>query len=89
MAAAQTGDTAGAVARLQALTDGEAALDARIGLGHLAEAGGDTAAAADWYRKALEIDAANQAALLGLGRVSDGTQGHPSIAPSPSAEGSN
>jgi len=89
MAASQSGDTAGAVARLQALTDGKAALDAMIGLGILAETGGDTAAAADWYRKALEIDAESQSAQLGLSRVSGGTQGHPSIAPSPSADGSN
>ena len=89
MAAAQTGDSAGAMTRLQALTGGEAALDAMIGLGQIAEVGGDPTAAADWYRKALEVDAESQAAKLGLGRVSDGTQGHPSIGPSPSAEGSN
>ncbi len=65
------------------------ALDAMIGLGQIAEVGGDPTAAADWYRKALEVDAESQAAKLGLGRVSDGTQGHPSIEPSPSAEGSN
>ncbi len=89
MAAAQTGDSAGAMTRLQALTGGEAALDAMIGLGQIAEVGGDPTTAADWYRKALEVDAESQAAKLGLGRVSDGTQGHPSIEPSPSAEGSN
>lgn len=89
MAAGQSGDPAEAVTRLEKLADGKAALDARIGLGLLTETSGDTAAAADWYRKALELDAKSQAAQLGLSRVSDGTQGHPEIAPSPSAEGSN
>jgi tetratricopeptide (TPR) repeat protein len=89
MAAAQTGDSAGAVKRLQALTGGKAALDALIGLGQLNEAGGNPTAAADWYRKAIGIDAKSQAAQLGLSRVSGGTQGHPSLEPSPSAAGSN
>ena len=89
MAVAQSGDVAGAVTRLEAIADGDAALDARVGLGLLAEMGGDNASAAAWYGKALEIDAESESAQLGLSRVSDGTQGHPSIAPSPSAEGSN
>jgi tetratricopeptide (TPR) repeat protein len=89
MAASQSGDTAGAVVRLQALIDGKAALDAMIGLGQLNEAGGNPTAAADWYRRAIEIDAKSQAAQLGLSRVSGGTQGHPSLEPSPSAAGSN
>jgi tetratricopeptide (TPR) repeat protein len=82
-------DLSGSVARLEALADGPAGLDARIGLGLLAEAGGDDLGAATWYRKALELDTESKAAQLGLSRVSDGTQGHPSIAPVPSAEGSN
>jgi tetratricopeptide (TPR) repeat protein len=89
MAQAQSGDTAGAAKRLEALKDGKAGLDARVSLGLMAEKAGDTAAAADWYRGALELDAQSRAAQLGLGRVSGGTQGHPSIMPAPSAEGSN
>jgi len=89
MAAGQSGDIGGAMARLEKLVDGDAGLDARIGLGLLAETSGDTAKAADWYRRALELDAGNQAAQLGLGRVSDATQVHPEVVPSPSVEGSN
>lgn len=89
MAAGQTGDVAGAVSRLEAIADGDAAIDARVGLGLLAETTNDTATAAGWYQKALELDPENKAAQLGLGRVSDGTAGHPEVVPSPSAEGSN
>ena len=89
MAAAMAGDVQDATTRLEAIADGPAALDAQIGLGLLAEMGGDNATAAGWYQKALTIDAANTSAQLGLSRVADGTQGHPSIMPSPSAEGSN
>jgi tetratricopeptide (TPR) repeat protein len=89
MAQAQTGDTAGATAALTKLVDGTAGLESRISLGLIAEHSGDTAAAADWYRKALELDAKNEAATMGLSRVTNGTQSHPSVAPSPSAEGSN
>ncbi len=84
-----SGDTSGAVARLEAIADGDAALDARIGLGLCRASAGDNAAAEGWYRKALELDAESQAAQLGLSRVSGGTQAHPDIMPSPSAEGSN
>lgn len=55
--------------RLLALVDGEAALDAAIGLGLLYETRGDTAAAAEWYTAALRIDAQSDAARLGLSRV--------------------
>ena len=89
MAASQSGDIGGAVTRLEAIADGMAALDARIGLGLLAETSGDTATAAVWYQKALDLDAENKAAQLGLGRVSGGTDGHPEVVPSPSLEGSN
>jgi tetratricopeptide (TPR) repeat protein len=89
MAAANNGDATGAVARLEAITDGKAGLDARIGLGLLAEMNGDAATAEGWYRKALELDAQSTSAKLGLGRVTGTTEGHPSIAPSPSASGSN
>ena len=80
---------ADSVTRLEAIADGDAGIDARIGLGLLAEAGGDPTTAAVWYGKALELDAESQAAQLGLSRVSDGTQGHPDVMPSPSAEGTN
>ena len=89
MALAQSGDVATATTRLEAIADGDAALDARIGLGLLAEMSADNASASAWYAKALEIDAESESAQLGLSRVSGGTQGHPSILPSPSAEGSN
>ena len=89
MAQAQTGDTKGAATRLENLADGPAGLDARISLGLIAEESGDTAAAADWYRGALELDGQNRAAQLGLSRVIGTTEGHPSIMPAPSAEGSN
>jgi tetratricopeptide (TPR) repeat protein len=90
MAQAQMGDAEGGAARLEALKDGKTGLQARISLGLIAEDGGDTAAAADWYRSALELDPQNEAATMGLSRVTTGTQSHPSIAPaSPSAEGSD
>ena len=89
MTAGQSGDRAGAVQRLEAIADGKAGLDARIGLGLLAEVSGDSATAADWYQKALALDAENKAAKLGLSRVSGSADGHPEVVPSPSAEGSN
>ncbi len=89
MVAGQTGDVEDAIKRLEAIADGDAALDARIGLGLLAESTGDNATATTWYRKALEIDSESKSAQLGLSRVSDGTQAHPDIAPSASPEGSN
>jgi len=59
-----------ASSRLEAIVDGPAALDALIGLALVSESQGDAPAAADWYRKALEIEPANASALLGLSRVS-------------------
>ncbi len=89
MVAGQTGDVDGAIKRLEAIADGDAALDARIGLGLLAESQGDDITATTWYRKALELDAENKPAQLGLSRVSDGTQAHPAVGPSTNPEGSN
>ncbi len=89
MALAQTGDTEGAATRLETLTDGAAGLDARISLGLIAEEAGDTAAAADWYRERPGARRREPGRQLGLSRVTGGTQGHPSIEPAPSAEGSN
>ena len=59
MAALESGDTSGAETRLLALTSGEAAGEATVGLGIVMETRGDTAAAADWYRKALALDPTN------------------------------
>ncbi len=89
MVAGQTGDVDGAIRRLEAIADGDAALDARIGLGLMAESQGDDVTATAWYRKALELDSQNTPAQLGLSRVSDGTQAHPSVGPSTNPEGSN
>jgi tetratricopeptide (TPR) repeat protein len=89
MAIGQDGDPAGAATRLEAIADGSAALDARIGLGIVAEIQDDPARAAEWYRAALDLDADNQAAMLGLSRVTAGGEGHPTTQPTPSAEGSN
>ena len=55
--------------RLLAIVDGDAAVDAAIGLGLLYETKGDTAAAAEWYGKALAKSPDNAAARLGMGRV--------------------
>jgi tetratricopeptide (TPR) repeat protein len=94
MADLQAGDAATAESRLLAITDGKAAVDANIGLGLVAETRGDTAGAADWYRKAIAIEPKNESALLGLSRVTDGAgAAHPSAQPSQPAasqgEGSN
>jgi tetratricopeptide (TPR) repeat protein len=70
MADLSSGDAMGAKARLLAISDGDAALEAAIGLGLVSETLGDDAAAADWYGKALAIDPANAEARLGVGRVS-------------------
>lgn len=59
-----------AEARLKAITDTDAALDAAIGLGLLYESRRDLTSAAEWYGTALEKDPANDAARLGYGRVS-------------------
>jgi tetratricopeptide (TPR) repeat protein len=54
---------------LTALVDGDAGLDAAIGLGLLYEVRGDTGNASTWYSKALAIQPENNAARLGLTRV--------------------
>lgn len=55
--------------QLQALIGGPAALDALTGLGLIAEIGGDTTAAADWYRQALAMAPDDFTAASGLSRV--------------------
>lgn len=71
MAELSSGLPAEAEARLLAITDGDTALDAAIGLALVKETTGDSPAAAEWYRKALAIDPESAAARLGLSRVSD------------------
>ncbi len=70
--------------RLLAIVDGDAALDAAIGLGLLYETKGDTATAADWYGKALAKDPQNAAARLGMSRVGPGATSLPAL-PTPGA----
>jgi tetratricopeptide (TPR) repeat protein len=70
--------------RLLAIADGDAAVDAAIGLGLLYETKGDTAAAADWYGKALAIDPENAPARLGMSRVGPGATALPGL-PTPGA----
>ncbi|MCU0479397.1 MAG: tetratricopeptide repeat protein [Chloroflexi bacterium] len=65
--------------RLLAITDGEAALDAAIGLGLLYETKGDNAAASDWYGKALARSPDNAAARLGMSRVGPGASALPAL----------
>jgi tetratricopeptide (TPR) repeat protein len=73
---------------LLALVDGEAALDASIGLGILYETRGDNAAAATWYEKAIQLEPNSNAALLGLSRVKAISTVGPSSAPT-GPEGGN
>ena len=72
--------------RLLAIVDGEAAVDAAIGLGLLNETTGDTAAAAEWYGKALAKSPDSAAARLGMGRVGAGATDLPAL-PTPRPPG--
>jgi tetratricopeptide (TPR) repeat protein len=85
MAAFNAGDIPTARTELTALIEGDQAVRATASLGLIAEAEGDTAGAADWFRKALAIDEDDATATLGLARV---TVPVASPAASP-AEGSN
>ena len=89
MGAFADGDHATAETRLLAIADGPLALEASVGLGLVNESKGDTAAAAEWYRKALAIDPENQSAKLGLSRVSMPSSPAASPVASPSTQGSN
>jgi tetratricopeptide (TPR) repeat protein len=71
MALLESGDPAGAEAELLKLVSGPAATEATTSLGLLKEVAGDTAAAAEWYRKALALDPGNVPAQMGLKRVTD------------------
>jgi tetratricopeptide (TPR) repeat protein len=70
--------------RLLAIADGDAAVDAAIGLGLLYEMKGDTGKAAVWYGKALAKSPDNVSARLGLGRVGPGPSPLPAL-PMPGA----
>jgi tetratricopeptide (TPR) repeat protein len=74
--------------RLLAIVDSDAALDVAIGLGLLNEMKGDTAAAAEWYGKALALSPDNTAARLGMSRVGPGATALPAL-PTPGAPGGN
>jgi tetratricopeptide (TPR) repeat protein len=67
-----------AVARLQKLVAGPAAVDAMLGLGTIAEGANHTDQALGWYRKVLAADPKNDAATKGVARLGAGS-------PSPSA----
>lgn len=54
---------------LEGLVGGPAGLDARVALGLIAEVGGDTTAAADWYGRAVALDPNDFTATNGLSRV--------------------
>ncbi len=76
---------------LKALVDGDAAVDAAVGLGLLYETRGDSATAYSWYESALQLQPDNNAAQLGVGRVRPMASAAPSVpsVPAPSAsEGS-
>ena len=89
MALLESGDPAGAESELLKLVDGDAAIEATVSLGVLKEVAGDSAAAGDWYRKAIALDPSNVPAQMGLKRVSAGdAPGHAAPSGSP-AEGSN
>ena len=92
MADLAAGKPALAEPRLLAIVDSDAAVEAAIGLGLLYETKGDTAAAADWYGKALAKSPDNAAARLGMSRVGAGSNASPLPAlpmPGASAGGNN
>ena len=71
--------------RLTPLVDGPVAVDAMLGLGMIAEDGGDTKNAIEWYRKVLARDPKNFYATTSLARIEAGTTGAPSHPPIPSS----
>lgn len=91
MAEFTAGRTDAAETQLKALVDGEAAVDAAVGLGLVYEARGDNAAAYAWFSKALQLEPANRAAALGAARVGPMSSAVPSVpdVPAPSAPGGN
>ena len=75
------GDTTTARAQLEGLVDGPAGAEAAVGLGGMAEVDGDIDAAVGWYRKALEIDPQNMAAMTGLAGLGVAPDGAPTGEP--------
>ncbi len=69
MATYKSGDHASAEAQLNALVDGEANVEAMLGLGVISEQKGDLAAASSWYTKVLAADSSNLIAQMGLKRT--------------------
>jgi len=69
------GDSATAKDRLAGLTTGPVRIDAMLGLGMIAEADDDRAAAAGWYRKVVAVDKDNFSATTGLSRLGAGSAG--------------
>jgi len=70
--------------RLLAIAEGDAAVDAAVGLGLLYETKGHTAAAAEWYGRALARSPDNAAARLGMSRVGASATALPAL-PTPGA----
>ena len=64
--------------RLKQLTSGPVAVDARLGLGMIAEAKSDRSGAIRSYKKVLVTDAANSTARMGLTRLGVETKKEPS-----------
>jgi tetratricopeptide (TPR) repeat protein len=88
MADLSDGRTDEARTRLLGIVEGDTALEATVGLGLVAETSGDTAEAADWYRKALLLAPDSTEARMGLSRVTAGDVGTPLPAlPTPAAPG--
>ncbi len=73
------GQTATAEQRLKALLQGEAGMDALIGLGLAAEVRGDSAGAAAWYGEALKQDPNSSQARLGMNRVGPAPSALPAL----------
>jgi tetratricopeptide (TPR) repeat protein len=69
------GDNEAARTRLAGLTTGPVRIDAMVGLGMIAEAADDRAAAAGWYRKVVALDKDNFSATNGLSRLAAGSAG--------------
>jgi hypothetical protein len=86
-----SGRTDAAEPQLKALVNGEAAVDAAVGLGLLYETRGQNAAAFDWYSKAVQLQPDNNPARIGLSRVGPMSSAVPSVpgVPTPSASEGN
>jgi tetratricopeptide (TPR) repeat protein len=81
MADLADGKPADAEARLRTLLVGDAAVQANVGLGLVMEVKGDPSSAADWYARALALDADNVSAKLGLSRTGAPAASAPASSP--------